>query len=140
MILAVLVSVGSFFLTKDNTTYGNSVNFYLSRKDPQQVLLPILQSESFAEKLLLDEYGVYGFEDIFGDPSVSVTAEPTHRPVSIDLRDQLSGFHDEASMEKIYNAYLPLLLSLNPAYAPIMLSDYTNVSCVGRVIGKMYRK
>lgn len=32
------------------------------------------------------------------------------------------------------------LLSLNPAYAPIMLSDYTNVSCVGRVIGKMYRK
>ena len=32
------------------------------------------------------------------------------------------------------------LLSLNPAYAPIMLSDYTNVNCVGRVIGKMYRK
>ncbi len=58
LILAVLVSVGAFFLTKDNTTYGNSVNFYLSRKDPQQVLLPILQSESFAEKLLLDEYGL----------------------------------------------------------------------------------
>lgn len=32
------------------------------------------------------------------------------------------------------------LLSLNPSYAPIMLSDYTDVRCVGRVIGKMYRK
>lgn len=32
------------------------------------------------------------------------------------------------------------LLSLNPTYAPIMFSDYTDVKCVGRVIGKMYRK
>lgn len=32
------------------------------------------------------------------------------------------------------------LLSLNPAYSPIMLSDFTDVKCVGRVIGKMYRK
>ena len=32
------------------------------------------------------------------------------------------------------------LLSLNPAYAPIMLNDYRDVKCVGRVIGKMYRK
>ncbi|MBQ7339004.1 MAG: helix-turn-helix domain-containing protein [Clostridia bacterium] len=32
------------------------------------------------------------------------------------------------------------LLSLNPSYAPIMLSDYTDVKCVGRVIGKMYRR
>jgi phage repressor protein C with HTH and peptisase S24 domain len=32
------------------------------------------------------------------------------------------------------------LLSLNPSYAPIMLADYTDVRCVGRVIGKMYRK
>ncbi len=32
------------------------------------------------------------------------------------------------------------LLSLNPAYAPIMLSNYRDVKCVGRVIGKMYRK
>ncbi len=32
------------------------------------------------------------------------------------------------------------LLSLNPAYPPIMLQDFTDVKCVGRVIGKMYRK
>jgi SOS-response transcriptional repressor LexA len=32
------------------------------------------------------------------------------------------------------------LLSLNPIYAPIMLKDFSEAHCVGRVIGKMYRK
>lgn len=58
LIFAVIVSVGALFLMKTNALYGNSVDFYLSRKDSRKVLLPILQSESFAEKLLLDEYGL----------------------------------------------------------------------------------
>ncbi|MBQ4091030.1 MAG: hypothetical protein IJC64_01800 [Clostridia bacterium] len=58
LILAVVASAGVFVLVKVGTTYGNSVDFYLSRKDSRKVLLPILQSESFAEKLLLDEYGL----------------------------------------------------------------------------------
>ena len=32
------------------------------------------------------------------------------------------------------------LLSLNPIYAPIPLSDFSEIHCAGRVIGKMYRK
>ena len=32
------------------------------------------------------------------------------------------------------------LLSLNPVYAPIPLSDFSEIHCAGRVIGKMYRK
>lgn len=32
------------------------------------------------------------------------------------------------------------LLSLNPIYAPIPLSDFADVQCAGRVIGKMHRK
>ena len=32
------------------------------------------------------------------------------------------------------------LLSLNPAYAPILLKDFANVVCKGRVIGKLKRK
>jgi len=32
------------------------------------------------------------------------------------------------------------LLSLNPVYGPIPLSDFSSVQCAGRVIGKMYRK
>ena len=32
------------------------------------------------------------------------------------------------------------LLSLNPIYAPIPLSDFSEIRCAGRVIGKMYRK
>ena len=32
------------------------------------------------------------------------------------------------------------LLSLNPIYAPIPLRDFSDIQCVGRVIGKMYRK
>lgn len=36
----------------------------------------------YGYELLLDEYGVYGFEDIFGDPAVSATVEPTPAPVN----------------------------------------------------------
>ena len=32
------------------------------------------------------------------------------------------------------------LLSLNPIYAPIPLSDFSEIRCAGRVIGKLYRK
>lgn len=32
------------------------------------------------------------------------------------------------------------LLSLNPAYAPILFADYTDIRCIGRVIGKMHRR
>ena len=32
------------------------------------------------------------------------------------------------------------LLSLNPIYAPIPLRDFSDIQCVGKVIGKMYRK
>lgn len=32
------------------------------------------------------------------------------------------------------------LLSLNPVYPPIPLSDFNDIQCAGRVVGKMYRK
>lgn len=32
------------------------------------------------------------------------------------------------------------LLSLNPSYAPILLSNHSDIQCVGRVIGKIYRR
>jgi hypothetical protein len=32
------------------------------------------------------------------------------------------------------------LLSLNPEYGPILLKDFSDVQCKGRVIGKLKRK
>jgi SOS-response transcriptional repressor LexA/transcriptional regulator with XRE-family HTH domain len=32
------------------------------------------------------------------------------------------------------------LISLNPDYGPVMLKDYSSVTCAGRVIGKIHRK
>ena len=32
------------------------------------------------------------------------------------------------------------LLSLNPAYAPILLKDFSDVRCKGRVVGRLRRK
>ena len=32
------------------------------------------------------------------------------------------------------------LISLNEAYAPIMLKDFSEISCCGRVLGKLKRK
>ena len=39
-------------------SYGSSVTFYINQRDGSKTLLPLLQSDSFAEKLLLDENGL----------------------------------------------------------------------------------
>lgn len=49
--LGVLVS-------ETSASYGATVNFYLTTQDGTKALLPLLQSEAFAEKLLLDENGL----------------------------------------------------------------------------------
>lgn len=41
-----------------SSSYGGTVNFYLTTKDGSQVLLPLLNSDSFAEKLLLEANGL----------------------------------------------------------------------------------
>ena len=32
------------------------------------------------------------------------------------------------------------LISLNPEYAPILLKDFSDIHCTGRVVGKLRRK
>jgi len=58
LIAAILVGAGMTFMQLNSFSYGNTVDFYLSKTDETKFLLPMLQSESFAEKLLLDEYGL----------------------------------------------------------------------------------
>lgn len=58
LILAILVSAGSTWLKSKEITYGNTVDFYITDVDNTEALLPLLQSESFVEMLLLDEYGL----------------------------------------------------------------------------------
>lgn len=41
-----------------NISYGGSISYYLTKTDTTDKLLPSLTSETFAEKLLLDEYGL----------------------------------------------------------------------------------
>lgn len=45
---------------------------------------------------------------------------------------------DGAGFFKIYDG--DRLLSINPAYGPILLKEYSNVQCKGRVVGKLKRK
>ncbi len=58
-LIAAIIGGGlSILLGLKDLSYGNTVDFYLTKTDSSQTLLPLLQSESFAEKLLLDEYGL----------------------------------------------------------------------------------
>ena len=59
-ILGGALGVGMSFLDRSYTT---DITFYLEPGDKSQALLPLLQSESFAEKLLLEENGLPKKED-----------------------------------------------------------------------------
>lgn len=50
----------SFTLIRENTAghYGDTVEFYVSKTDKTENLMPFLRSESFAEKLFLDSNGL----------------------------------------------------------------------------------
>ena len=62
-IIATIVSIiiGAFIgaaLSFVFVSYGGQITFYISQRDGSKTLLPLLQSDSFAEKLLLDENGL----------------------------------------------------------------------------------
>ena len=53
----VTAAVSGVFIFSD-ISYGGSVSFYLTKADKSYKLLPSLTSQTFAERLLLDEYGL----------------------------------------------------------------------------------
>ena len=58
LVAAILGGVFGVVSSLFYADYGTSVEFYVSHVDSKHAILPILQSESFAEKLLLDENGL----------------------------------------------------------------------------------
>ena len=58
LVAAILGGVGGYIYFSSSSSYGTEITFYLSYKDSTHALLPLLNSDSFAEKLLLDENGL----------------------------------------------------------------------------------
>lgn len=58
LIFAVLGAGVGVFASYLTTSYGAEITFYLLPGESSQALLPILKSDAFAEKLLLDENGL----------------------------------------------------------------------------------
>ena len=58
LVAALLGGLASFLYLNRTTYYGSEITFYLTSKDGTHALLPLLNSDSFAEKLLLDENGL----------------------------------------------------------------------------------
>lgn len=56
--VAILAGAAAFVFNYTLADYGGTVSFYLSKQDSADKLLPFLTSELFAERLLLDEYGL----------------------------------------------------------------------------------
>lgn len=58
LVAAILGGVAGYFYFGRSVSYGSEITFYLTSKDGTHALLPLLNSDSFAEKLLLDEKGL----------------------------------------------------------------------------------
>lgn len=58
LVAALLGGLASFLYLNRTPYYGSEITFYLTSKDGTHALLPLLNSDSFAEKLLLDENGL----------------------------------------------------------------------------------
>lgn len=58
LIGAIVGGALGVLISEMSASYGATVNFYLTTQDGTKALLPLLQSEAFAEKLLLDENGL----------------------------------------------------------------------------------
>lgn len=58
LITAVVAAAVSFVWLSINADYGATLTFYLTPDDSSNALLPLLQSESFSETLLLDSNGL----------------------------------------------------------------------------------
>ena len=63
LIAAVIGGAVGACMTYMNVSYGGEVVFYLSSTDDTRAILTLISSESFAEKLLLDENGLPPKED-----------------------------------------------------------------------------
>lgn len=58
LVAAIAGGIAGFLFFENSITYGAEITFYLTSKDGTHALLPLLNSDSFAEKLLLNEYGL----------------------------------------------------------------------------------
>ncbi len=58
LIGAVIGALAGVLITRNSYVYGGEITFYLVPGDDSQALLPLLRSESFAEKLLLEDNGL----------------------------------------------------------------------------------
>lgn len=58
LIVTILAGAAAVWLEVPNIQHGTELEFHLTKQDKNDSLLSLLRSESFAEMLLLDEYGL----------------------------------------------------------------------------------
>ncbi len=108
-LVALIAGAGvGAFNTYSSISYGGEVEFYLEPGDSTDRLLPILRSDSFAEKLLLDENGLPPAKDC--DPADyqaaldAVKAAEEARKYKQDLKNELDKLPYEIRIvEEEYN-------------------------------------
>lgn len=63
LVVAIIGGALGAFFNLSTKTYEATIKFYLTTQDGSQALLPLLSSDSFAEKLILEENGLPKRED-----------------------------------------------------------------------------
>lgn len=110
LITAILGSVAGVFITESDIVYGAEIIFYLDpHEETSKDLLPLLRSDAFAEKLLLDENGLPPEDecdpDQYSAALAAVEAEKAARETKIGLSKQITAYpYEFAKIEEKYNS------------------------------------
>ena len=108
LIVAILGAVAGVFIAESNAVYEADITLYLVPAEESQILINLLKSDSFAEKLLLDENGLPPEDEC--DPTdyqnalAAVQAENAAREKNYKLASKLTAFpYDFDNIERQYN-------------------------------------
>ena len=111
-------------MTLSNQTFGTEISFYIVPADSSKALLPILNSESFAEKLLLEETGLPEKSECDADDYAAALEAIDNHNKARELKKSLKKELDliPYSIAPIENHYLGLKQEYDKIYA--LLNTY----------------
>lgn len=102
LIAAIIGGAVGLVYTYFTADHGANIKFYLSPETNTQILLQYLKSDAFAEKLLLDEYGLPEKSDKYTgyDEALNAVKEQlAARDIVIELKKELTNFNYSVSTD-----------------------------------------
>lgn len=139
LVAAIVGGAAGVLSSKFSEVYGSDIEFYLSPETNTQALLQYLKSDAFAERLLLNEYGLPEGSDRYDgydEAKNAVKEEFAARDLVIELNKTFTDFnyyvstdpnakdHEKMTFNEVDNRHKELLAQYEECYA--LLEVYKN--------------